>query len=297
MDKIDLSHPTSQKAIYTSDHTQLLITYDVTKAQRDYTFDNIIFAYVARGLKNISIPGLQPFSLTPEMVIMGAAPIEAHVEIPLDKTQNAAHCFCMEISKNKVYSVFDKLHDSEEIESLTESDEQFSPLEVYQGNGAKMVMNNLMSMQNLLQSDARFKDRWIDLKIEELILCCLQTNMYKTLINGYAKHRMLDNPLSEVIAYIDANFTSQIEIGQLAAKACMSPATFYRRFKQSLGVTPVEFIHGKRIQKAKLLLCRNEAPIADVGFQLGYTSPSYFTLQFEKHIGCSPRDYQKQQLN
>jgi AraC-like DNA-binding protein len=203
----------------------------------------------------------------------------------------------MEISKDKVHSILDKLYDSDGMENLTEIDEPLAPLEVYQGTGAQMVLNNLVSMQHLLESDARFKDRWVDLKIEELVLCCLQTNMYQMLMNSYSDHRMLDNPLSEVITYIDANFTSQIEVGQLAAKACMSPATFYRHFKQNFGVTPVEFIHGKRIQKAKELLGKNEAPIADIGFQLGYTSPSYFSLQFEKHLGCSPREYQKKQLN
>lgn len=294
---IDISTPVSQKDIYTSENTQLLVTYDVTKVQRDYTFDNIIFAYVSKGLKNISIPGLAPLSLTPEMVIMGATPIEAQIEIPFDKDQNATHCFCMEISKEKVYSVLDKLYDSEEFNKLTEADENLSPLEIYRGSGAQMVLGNLISMQSILESDARFKDRWIDVKIEELVLCCLQTNMYQTLINGYTSHRMLDNPLSEVITYIEANFTSQIEVGTLAAKACMSPATFYRHFKQCFGVTPLEFIHGKRIRKAKQLLGKNEITIADIGFQLGYTSPSYFTLQFEKHMACSPRDYQKKQLN
>jgi AraC-like DNA-binding protein len=294
---IDLSTPVSQKDIYTSDNTQLLVTYDVTKAERDYTFDNIIFAYVAKGLKNISIPGLTPLSLTPEMVIMGATPIEAHVEIPQDKNGNATHCFCLEISKDKVYYILDKLYNSEDFEKLAPVNENFAPLEIYEGRGAQMVLGNLINMQTLLESDARFKDRWLDLKIEELVLCCLQTNLYQTLMNGYSANRMLDNPLSDVIAYIEANFTTKIEVSKLAPRACMSPATFYRHFKQSLGVTPVEFIHGKRIQKAKQLLDKHEAQIADVGFQLGYSSPSYFTVQFEKYLGCSPRDYQKKQLN
>jgi transcriptional regulator GlxA family with amidase domain len=152
-------------------------------------------------------------------------------------------------------------------------------------------------MQQLLESEARFKDRWVNLKIEELVLCCLQTNMYQTLIGSYAQQQLLDNPLSEVISYIKANYTTQIDVSKLAEKACMSPATFYRRFKQSLGVTPIAYIHGERIQKAKQLLEKTNAPISDIGYQLGYTSPSYFTVQFENIAGCSPRAYQKKQLN
>ncbi|MFQ3215102.1 MAG: AraC-like DNA-binding protein [Marivirga sp.] len=294
---IDLSHHISQKATYTTDNTQLLVTYDVAKVERDYEFDNIIFAYVAKGLKNISIPGLKPFSLTPEMVIMGATAIEAHVDIPVEDKDNPAHCFCLEVSKEKVYSLLDKLYESSEMEKITASSETLSPIEIYQGSRAGIVLNNLISMQQIIESDARFKDQWIDLKIEELIICCLQTNMYQTLIGSYSNDRLLDNPLSEVITYIKSHYTTHIDVNKLAEKACMSPATFYRRFKQSLGVTPLEYIHGERIQKAKQLLGKNNATISDIGYQLGYTSPSYFTLQFEKHLGCSPRAYQKKHLN
>jgi transcriptional regulator GlxA family with amidase domain len=182
------------------------------------------------------------------------------------------------------------------MEKLIEKEGNLSPIEIYDGRGASLVLNNLLSMQQLLQSDARFKDRWVNLKIEELVLCCLQTNMYQTLIGSYAQQQMLDNPLSEVIAFIKANYTTQIDINKLAEKASMSPATFYRHFKKSLGVTPVEYIHGERINKAKHLLNKTNLPIGDIGYQLGYTSPSYFTLQFEKHTDYSPSAYQKKYL-
>ena len=294
---IDLSFPVSQKATYMSDTTQLLVTYDVAKVVRNYAFDNITFAYVAKGMKNINIPGLKSFSLIPEMVIMGAAPITAQVEILAESAENAAHCFCLEVSKDKVHSIIEKLYESEEMEKLTEKEENLSPIEIYDEQGASLVLNNLLSIQQLLKSDARFKDRWVNIKIEELILCCLQTNMYQTLIDSYAQQKMLDNPLSEVIAFIKANYTTQIDMNKLTQKACMSSATFYRHFKKSLGVTPVEYIHGERISKAKHLLKKTDLPIGDIGYQLGYTSPSYFTLQFEKHAGCSPSEYQKKKLS
>ena len=294
---IDLSQKVSQKATYTTESTQLLVTYDVSKVQRDYKFDNVIFAYVGKGLKNISVPGLPPLSLTPEMVIMATTAIDAHVDIPVEKINNPAHCFCLEVSREKVHSIIDKLHESEDMEQLTENSESLSPLQIYEEKGASLVLHNLLSIQQLIESQARFKDRWVNLKIEELILCCLQTNMYQTLITSYDNQRLIDNPLSEVISYIKSNYTTQIDINKLAEKACMSPATFYRRFKQILGVTPNAYIHGERIEKAKLLLGKTTDPIGEIGYQLGYTSPSYFTIQFENHTGFSPSEYKKQQLN
>ncbi|WP_296622513.1 helix-turn-helix domain-containing protein [Marivirga sp.] len=290
---IDLSHPISQQDIYTTDNTQLLVTYDVAQVKRDYVFDNIIFAYVEKGQKNINIPGLKHFTLMPEMVIMGASPIEAEVDILMDSKNNPAHCFCLEVSKEKVFGILDKIYESEDFEHISEPSEGLNPFNVYVGAGANMVMDNLLSMQKLIESDVRFKDRWVDLKIEELMLCCLQTNMYETLIHSYGNHKMLDNPLSEVIRYIKANYHTKIDVNKLAEKACMSQATFYRHFKRSLGTTPIDYIHGERIAKAKTLLKNRHTSIGNISFQLGYNSPSYFALQFEKHLGCSPREYQK----
>jgi hypothetical protein len=152
-----LSQKVSQKAAYTTDSTQLLATYDVAKVQRDYKFDNVIFAYVDKGLKNISIPGLPPLSLTPEMVIMGTTAIDAHVDIPVEKTNNPAHFFCLEVSREKVHSIIDKLYESDDMEKLTENPENLSHLQIYEGKAASLVLNNLLSIQQFLKARPALK--------------------------------------------------------------------------------------------------------------------------------------------
>jgi AraC-like DNA-binding protein len=67
----------------------------------------------------------------------------------------------------------------------------------------------------------------------------------------------------------------------------MESRHLYRRFKQ-MGYTKCLYPWGT-YRKAKHL--KTTDPIGEIGYQLGYTSPSYFTIQFENHTGFSPSEY------
>ncbi len=73
----------------------------------------------------------------------------------------------------------------------------------------------------------------------------------------------------------------------------MSKATFFRQFKHHFGMTPIAYIHAERIREAQKLLNKTDKSITEIGYKLGYTSPSYFASQFEKVAGCSPNVYRK----
>ena len=51
------------------------------------------------------------------------------------------------------------------------------------------------------------------------------------------------------------------------------------------------YLNQYRIQKAKLLLQSHQHSIAEVGYMVGYTDPTYFTSVFTKYTGQSPRSY------
>ncbi|MEO0897741.1 MAG: AraC family transcriptional regulator [Bacteroidota bacterium] len=292
---IDLQTKSSQEATYTTDQLELLITFDVTRVNRNYEFDNVVFAYTERGSKMIHIPGIPPLELKPQMVIMAASAVEAKVEFPHVSETDPALCFCLELSKDRVWNMLDSIEEVESVEPILEMENSLSPIELYDGHSASRVLKVLNELQELMRSNARFKDKWINLKLEELIICCLQTNMYQTLINSYSESKLTDNPLSEIIAFLKENYRSKVNMASLADKAHMSQATFYRQFKQKLGLTPVEFIHAQRINHAKKLLSQSTQSISEIGYQLGYTSPSYFSLQFEKQEGCSPSTFRNDQ--
>lgn len=91
-----------------------------------------------------------------------------------------------------------------------------------------------------------------------------------------------------VTAYIDANLSAEIRIGMLAEIAGCSEGHFHRAFRSTLGETPLHFIHGRRIERAKHILSTEDVSVAEVGFQVGFSSPSHFARTFRAFVGMAP---------
>ncbi len=95
--------------------------------------------------------------------------------------------------------------------------------------------------------------------------------------------------LQQVREYINEHLHQDIKLIELAAIAQMSPYHFLRLFKQSMGVTPHQYILQRRIEKAKCLLQHGELSIADVAARVGFCDQSHFTRYFKRIVGVTPK--------
>ncbi len=71
----------------------------------------------------------------------------------------------------------------------------------------------------------------------------------------------------------------------------MSPAHFYRRFKEEFGVSPKRWLIEKNLQKGAALLKRGEMSVAEVASECGYATTSSFIHAFKKRFGSTPKSY------
>lgn len=71
----------------------------------------------------------------------------------------------------------------------------------------------------------------------------------------------------------------------------MSRASFYRKIKGVLDLTPNEYIRIERLKKAAYLLKENEYKVNEVCYMVGFNSPSYFAKCFQKQFGVLPKDF------
>lgn len=103
---------------------------------------------------------------------------------------------------------------------------------------------------------------------------------------GLADSRMAR--LGRAIARIREDFALPISVGDLAALAGMSPATFHRHFKAATAMTPVQYQKRLRLQEARRLLLAEGADVARVGFATGYGSSSQFSREYRRLFGAPP---------
>jgi AraC family transcriptional regulator len=74
--------------------------------------------------------------------------------------------------------------------------------------------------------------------------------------------------------------------------AGMSQYYFASLFKQSMGVTPWQYVMQQRLERAKELLTQRDRSIVEIALQCGFKSQSHFTQQFRKFTGVTPKRYQ-----
>ena len=75
------------------------------------------------------------------------------------------------------------------------------------------------------------------------------------------------------------------------------PDYFRRCFRETVGTTPLAYLTGLRINKAKLLLTDSSfVSVAQVAAQCGFSDSFYFSSRFRRAEGCSPMQYRAREL-
>ena len=98
--------------------------------------------------------------------------------------------------------------------------------------------------------------------------------------------------MKDVKNYIDENLCDPtLRVSALAEIFGTSEVYFRREFNKYYGATPVEYIKKQRIEHACRLLRTQLYTIAEVATRSGFDSISYFSSEFHKAMGCSPREY------
>jgi AraC family transcriptional regulator len=100
--------------------------------------------------------------------------------------------------------------------------------------------------------------------------------------------------LDQVIAYIHSYLTTDLSVAQIAHEAEMSQYHFSRLFKQSMGVSPYQYVMQQRVEQAKYLLKTTSLAIVVIAAEVGFASQTQFTVQFRKFTGTTPSGYRKQ---
>lgn len=110
--------------------------------------------------------------------------------------------------------------------------------------------------------------------------------------NKMAHTEMDQQFLQKVIDFIILNITDNtLSVEDIADHLNISRSNVYRKIKALTGKTIIEFIRIIRLKQAIKLMETKKYSLAEIAYQTGFTSPSYFTKSFKDEYGKPPSEY------
>lgn len=109
-----------------------------------------------------------------------------------------------------------------------------------------------------------------------------------------------DKFLVGVIKVIEENMANiEFNIDHLASALNISRSTLYRRILDITDMTSIDLIRNIRMKRAANLLEATSRSVADISLEVGYSDQRYFSLNFKKEFGKTPKQYaiSQKQLN
>lgn len=111
-------------------------------------------------------------------------------------------------------------------------------------------------------------------KGKELIQCATRLDQAKSLY--------------EVNSWIKENFKESFTVNELATQSKMSVSLFHQKFKEAIGMGPLQCQKRLRLTEARRLMIDEKQNVTEAALNVGYGSLSQFTRDYRKIFGFSP---------
>lgn len=176
------------------------------------------------------------------------------------------------------------------------------------------ILTNEFAHSILLEKDKEFDKKIIDLVLEinsiymdkyklyELDILSLLIRVWKNTIYCAddkklmrRKNDMITNDrLKKIISYIDENYMTQISLDDIAEYVNISNSECSRFFKKCIGESLFQYIVKYRINKSMDYLLNTDRSIADIAYNVGFNSQSYYTKCFTDIKKKTPKKMRKE---
>jgi transcriptional regulator GlxA family with amidase domain len=100
--------------------------------------------------------------------------------------------------------------------------------------------------------------------------------------------------LKQVFEFLSAHLSEPIRVEDAACLVSMSPAYFMRYFRKTTGSSFVHYLNRLRVSRAQYLLSETDKTIAQISYEAGFCSRSYFGVIFRRFAGITAFSYRTQ---
>ncbi|WP_018618090.1 helix-turn-helix domain-containing protein [Spirosoma luteum] len=291
-DTRELNSLVEHRRVFTLNHCELNI-FETYQQCSDVvlSYDGLVVTSMLRGKKVMHLSESPGFDFLPGETVILPEGISMKVDFPEADERHPVQCATIALNWSVVTGMLDFLNETypRQADGSDEWALNFNQYHFYNNRELANVMNKLISIS---MEDNLAKDALADLTLKSLLIRVIQTQNMALAEDGLP----INNRFAAVVEYIREHLTEKIGIDTLCRKACMSKSGFFRSFKETFGLSPMEFVIRERINLAKRLLMNPAATVSDVCYQAGFNNLPYFSRLFKMLEGVTPTTYRQQRV-
>lgn len=269
----------------------MLIIYESNTPSQNikFHFDKHVITIMTKGHKSVLAEGNR-YEFFPGSFLMPETKIIHEVSIPNASFDNPTQCIELEINPSFIKEYYNEIYYSSESYILKKT----------RGNDTNFFLSNDNRLIDLLArifecrmlEDSKSNQMLITLMVKELLLLLFQTDALFFLLEN-TEDSVVDPSIKKSIDHMKNNLDKKILIEDLAGISGLGNTTYFKRFKEVTGSTPVEYLLKLRLNHAKVLIKKNKLPLKEIAFKSGFNSYEYFCSIFKKEEKMKPMEYKK----
>lgn len=101
------------------------------------------------------------------------------------------------------------------------------------------------------------------------------------------------DPIRKSVAFLNAHYSENISVEQLAQVSHYSVAQFRKLFTRLMQMSPSQYVTQVRINAAKTLLRTTDRRITDIAAETGFCDHSHFIKTFRAATGQTPNEFRR----
>ncbi len=253
------------------------------------TFDHFVLTSMLAGKKVMKLQDRESFEYLPGESLILSPGEKMIIDFPEAHKSNPTQCIALTISEDLIKHTIDQLN--EQFPKHQDWGNWGINNSVLHINNSRALADTVTRMIRISRDEhGKAKDLMVDLTLKEMLIRLMQTQA-RHIFENSIKNGDASGPLANTLHYIQENLTTRIDLDNLADQACMSRASFFKKFKESLGETPLQYIMRKRILYAMKLLSSSPMTVTEICYECGFQNLSHFVKAFRLHTGLTPTTY------
>ncbi len=215
--------------------------------------------------------------------------LQGSIQLPDLKEFKPAEYFISTMDSPKTVKILEKpfcalsveFTNNEIINVMLEIDSKFTPK-----NNDEKILNCILK---LLKPEKNTDKFLINHLKREIIFCLITGKNGKEFIEKTVKFQN-SNEIYKINSWIKENFKTNFSVEDLAKKSNMSVFGFHQKFKNAIGMDPIQCQKKLRLLEARKLLLNDDKNVTDAAICVGYESISQFVRDYKKIFGLAPKE-------